>query len=279
MIEVRGVRKKYKKSDLYAVDNISFSIRGQEIFGLLGPNGAGKTTIMGIISSLIDPDSGTVEINGKDIAKNDKQLSGELSYVTQHISFRNDMTVSQIMEFSGRLYGMSKAEIRESTEVLLKYTGLYSKKDKLARELSGGMKRALMIARAILVRPSVLLLDEPTVGLDPFSRHHIWDLLKSLNAMGMMILITTHYIEEAENLCSRVALIDNGKLLDIDRPESMINKMGNFAVDLFDDVHTKTSFFISRKEALDYANKSERNFNLRRTSLEDVFIQRTGKGL
>lgn len=183
------------------------------------------------------------------------------------------------MELQGRLYGMPRAVIRQKTEELLSFCGLLEHRKKIVRRLSGGMKRKLMLCRALLTEPEILFLDEPTVGLDPASRRQMWDLLKNLNRQGLTIILTTHYIDEAQYLCQRIALIDKGAIARLSTPEQLIRELGEVAVDEFDGDHTRNAFFHDKDSALAYAAGLQNRFILRSTTLEDVFLNLVGCGL
>lgn len=279
MIEIQNVSKIYPGAQVKAVDNISLTIQSGSFFGLLGPNGAGKTTLISMLSTLLIPTQGRILIDGEELNRQRGDIKRKLSLITQHISLRNDMTLDQIMELQGRLYAMPKNEIRARSEELLSFCGLLEHRKKIVRKLSGGMKRKLMLCRALLTSPEILILDEPTIGLDPASRRQMWDLLKTLNRQGMTILLTTHYIDEAQYLCQEIALIEKGKVARLDTPDALIRELGEVAIDEFDGDHTKSAFFSSKETALDYASKLENKFVLRNTTLEDVFLNVAGRGL
>ena len=279
MIEIRNVSKVYPGAKVKAVDNISLTIPSGEFFGLLGPNGAGKTTMISMLSTLLIPNEGEILIDGEVLDRRRGDIKRKLSLITQHNSLRNDMTLDQIMELQGRLYAMPKAEIRRRSEELLSFCGLLEHRKKIVRKLSGGMKRKLMLCRALLTEPEILILDEPTIGLDPASRRQMWDLLKALNRQGMTILLTTHYIDEAQYLCQRIALIEQGKVARLDTPDALIRGLGEVAIDEFNGDHTRSAFFARKEDALQYAAGLENKFVLRNTTLEDVFLNVAGRGL
>lgn len=279
MIELDHITKIYPQSDTKALDGVSLEIATGEFFGLLGPNGAGKTTLISILATLLLPTEGEVRVDGQVLTRQRLDIKRRLSLITQHNSLRNDMTLDQILELQGRLYALPGAEIRQRGEELLAFCGLAEHRKKTVRRLSGGMKRKLMLCRALLTRPEILILDEPTIGLDPASRRQMWDLFRSLNRQGMTILLTTHYIEEAQSLCGRVALIDRGRVARLDAPEDLIRQLGGTAVDEFDGDHTKSAFFPDKEAALAYAAGLEGDFTIRATTLEDVFLHVVGRGL
>ena len=192
---------------------------------------------------------------------------------------RQDMTMDEVMEYQGRLYYMPKKEIREKSAQLLEFAGLDQFRHRVVRHLSGGMKRKLMICRALLTEPEILLLDEPTAGMDALARRQMWDLLRSLHRKGMTIVLTTHYMEEAQALCQRVALINRGKLQKLDTPEALIRELGEFAVDETTEAGSGSVFFGSREEAIAYLARADRQATLRATTLEDVFVACAGQKL
>ena len=211
MIEIKNVTKIYPGQKSPALSGLNLMIADGEFFGLLGPNGAGKTTTIKLLATLLLPNEGEIVVDGKKLERSSLDVKRKLSMITQEYSLRSNMTAEQIMELHGRLYQLPKDVIRSRTEELLNFCGLGDHKKKICRQLSGGMKRKLMLCRGLLTAPEILILDEPTVGLDPFARRQMWDLLKKLNEQGMTILLTTHYIDEAQYLCRRIALIDKGK--------------------------------------------------------------------
>ena len=279
MIEIQHISKIYPESKSKALDDVSLNIESGEFFGLLGPNGAGKTTLISILSTLLLPTQGEVHIDGEKLTRQRQDIKRKLSLITQHNSLRSDMTLDEIMELHGRLYFMNRKRARERSEELLTFCGLIDHRKKTVRKLSGGMKRKLMLCRALLTDPGILILDEPTIGLDPASRRQMWDLLRTLNRQGMTILLTTHYIDEAQYLCGRIALIDQGKAARLDTPGNLIRELGEVAIDEFDGDHTKSAFFSQKEDALAYAAGLENKFMVRGTTLEDVFLNVVGRGL
>lgn len=279
MIEIKNVTKIYPGQKSPALSGLNLTIADGEFFGLLGPNGAGKTTTIKLLATLLIPNEGEIVVDGKKLERSSLDVKRKLSMITQEYSLRSNMTAEQIMELHGRLYQLPKDVIRSRTEELLNFCGLGDHKKKICRQLSGGMKRKLMLCRGLLTAPEILILDEPTVGLDPFARRQMWDLLKKLNEQGMTILLTTHYIDEAQYLCKRIALIDKGKTQRVDNPSTLISELGATAVDEFDGTHTKSRFFSSREEALAFAGTLSNDFVIRSTTLEDVFVTLIGRNL
>ena len=279
MIEIRHVTKIYPQAKSKALDDVSMTIQSGEFFGLLGPNGAGKTTLISILATLLLPTEGEIIIDGEKLTRQRGDVKRKLSLITQHNSLRNDMTLDQIMELQARLYAMDLRQARARSAELMAFCGLADHRNKTVRKLSGGMKRKLMLCRALLTEPEILILDEPTIGLDPASRRQMWDLLRTLNRQGLTILLTTHYIEEAHYLCQRIALIDQGRTARLDTPQQLISELGEVAVDVFGDDRTQSAFFPGKEEALAYAAGLDGKFMLRSTTLEDVFLSVVGRGL
>ena len=277
MIELKHLTKKY--DHFLAVEDLNLKIETGEFFGLLGPNGAGKTTTIGMLSTLLLPTSGEIWINGELLTRQKNQLKQKLSVVTQEYSMRQDMTMNEIMEYQGRLYFMPRREIRAKTEELLNFCGLLPFRKRTVRKLSGGMKRKLMVCRALLTGPEILLLDEPTAGMDALSRRQMWNLLRQLNGKNLTILLTTHYMEEAQSLCNRVALMDHGKLEEINTPAGLIESLGKYTVDLETSEGAKSHYFHSRPEAISFLSSLDGQCTLRETTLEDVFVERAGRHL
>ncbi|MCD7736750.1 MAG: ABC transporter ATP-binding protein [Lachnospiraceae bacterium] len=290
MIELRDLTKKY--DEFTAVDHLNLTIGTGEFFGLLGPNGAGKTTTIGMISTLLLPSEGEVLVDGERLTRRNAGLKRKISLITQEYSMRQDMTMDEIMEYQGRLYYMPVKKIRERSEELLEFCGLIDYRRRTVRKLSGGMKRKLMVCRALLTEPEILLLDEPTAGMDALARRQMWNLLKKLNGQSLTILLTTHYMEEAESLCGRVGLMYNGKLEETDSPRNLIDKLGRYAVDYTmnaSSIPTRSAqdgtdllqsrFFHEREAAIACLSESGGEATLRNTTLEDVFLEKVGKHL
>ena len=277
MIETKNLTKTF--DNFTAVDSLDLKIETGEFFGLLGPNGAGKTTTISLLSTLLLPTKGEILIDGQKLTRNRPDLKRKISVITQEYSMRQDMTMDEIMEYQGRLYFMPRREIKERTEELLEFCDLIKFRKRTVRKLSGGMKRKLLVCRALLTEPEILLLDEPTAGMDALSRRQMWNLLRKLNGKNLTILLTTHYMEEAQNLCSRVALMDHGKLEEINTPSGLIDSLGRYAVDVFSGEETRSSYFNSREEAIAYLSGLSGQASLRETTLEDVFVERAGRHL
>lgn len=225
VIEIKDLLKKYNNN--IAVNNISLSIEEGEIYGILGPNGAGKSTTISIICSLLHPTSGEVKILGENIKKKPLEIKKFLGLVPQNIAVYKDFTAYENIKFFGELYGLRGKKLKEEINKALEFTGLLDVKNKCAKEFSGGMLRRLNIACAIIHKPKILIMDEPTVGIDPQSRNHIMDAVKELNKKGVTIVYTTHYMEEVEALCSKIAIIDNGKIIVEGTKEELKDKISD----------------------------------------------------
>jgi len=220
MIEVQNLRKKFK--DFVAVDNISFFIKKGEIFAFLGPNGAGKTTTIRMLTTLLHPTNGKISLNGNDPVREQDKVRRSFGIVFQDPSLDEELTAFENMEFHGVLYKVPKDVRRNRIEQLLKFVELWDRKDDLVKHFSGGMKRRLEIARGLVHHPEILFLDEPTLGLDPQTRNHIWSYIKNLNKEEKMtVFFTTHYMEEADRVANRVAIIDNGKIIAQGSPQEL----------------------------------------------------------
>ena len=277
MIELKGLTKKF--GDFTAVDDLNLRVETGEFFGLLGPNGAGKTTTISMVSTVLLPTSGEILVDGKKLDRKASEQKRKLSVITQEYSMRQDMTMDEVMEYQARLYMLPKREWKPKADELLEFTGLTEYRRRTARHLSGGMKRKLMICRALLIEPQILLLDEPTAGMDAISRRQMWNLLRRLNERDITIILTTHYMEEAQALCDRVALINRGKLQKLDTPQALIEELGAFAVDETSEDSLKSRYFSTRQEAIAYLQTADHSAMLRQTTLEDVFVECAGRKL
>ena len=218
-------------NDLIAVDNISFDILQGEIFGLLGPNGAGKTTTLSMLATMLTPTSGSATVNGIDIEKDPDGVRKSIGIVFQDQSLDEELTAWENMDFHGRLYRIPADLRNKRITELLTLVELEDRKNDIVKTFSGGMRRRLEIARGLLHHPSVLFLDEPTLGLDPQTRNHLWEYIATLaREKGITIILTTHYMDEADRLCNRVAIIDHGKIIALDTPENLKNGIGGDVV-------------------------------------------------
>jgi ABC-2 type transport system ATP-binding protein len=221
--------------DIIAVNDVSFDVARGEIFAFLGPNGAGKSTTIKILTTLLNPTSGNVKVNGFDIVEAEDEVRHSFGIVFQDPSLDDELTAWENMEFHGVLYSVEKGMRRARIEELMKFVELWDRKDDLVKNFSGGMKRRLEIARGLLHHPKILFLDEPTLGLDPQTRNHIWSYIQNLNKTeGITIFFTTHYIEEAERVASRVAIIDHGMIVARGTPSELkTNASANSLEDAF----------------------------------------------
>ena len=302
LIRARGLTKTY--GDFVAVDSIDFDVAKGESFGFLGPNGAGKSTTMRIIGATSVRTSGTLTILGKDPEVNGPQIRAHLGVVPQQDNLDNELTVSDNIFIYGRYFGLSSSFINKKIPELLEFAQLEEKKDTKVEALSGGMKRRLTIARSLVSEPDILMLDEPTTGLDPQARHILWDRLFRLKEQGVTLLITTHYMDEAEQLCDRLIVMDKGKIMAEDSPAQLIKTYSTkevlevrFGSDRNQEMVDVLRPLADRIEVLPdrillYATDGEQlleqiaakgihpNTSLvRRSSLEDVFLRLTGRSL
>jgi len=222
-ITINNLSKIYKNQKSYSLDNISLEIKSGIIFGLLGPNGAGKSTLINILADLVYKTSGTIKIFGKDYSKELYEIKPRIGIVPQELNMDPFFTPYELLELQAGLYGVPKE--KRQTKKILNLLALEDKSDAYARTLSGGMKRRLLIAKAMVHDPEILVLDEPTAGVDVELRQTLWENIKSLKTQGKTIIITTHYLHEAENLCDEIAIINKGKLLITDKTKNIKSKM------------------------------------------------------
>lgn len=231
-LDIQGLTKIYS-GGFEALKGIDLQVEHGDFFALLGPNGAGKSTTIGIMTTLVNKTSGKVEMYGRDIDKYPNQVKSLLGVVPQEFNFDPFRKVFDVVYFQSGYYGVPKKKAKERTKQLLTELGLWDKKDNAARSLSGGMKRRLMIARALVHDPKFLILDEPTAGVDIELRRSMWDFLKEINSHGTTIILTTHYLEEAENLCNKIAIIDHGKIIENTDKKSLLQQL-NVETVIFD---------------------------------------------
>ncbi|MBN1454919.1 MAG: ATP-binding cassette domain-containing protein [Methanomicrobia archaeon] len=289
-----------------AVDRVSFTITRGEIFGLLGPNGAGKTTTISMLSTLLRPTSGSARVNGFEIVKHEDDVRKSIGIVFQDQSLDEELTAYENMDFHGRLYRIPRAVRQQKIVDLLQLVELNDKRDNLVKTFSGGMRRRLEIARGLLHEPKVLFLDEPTLGLDPQTRNHLWAYIEQLNKeKGVTIILTTHYMDEADRLCDRVAIIDKGKIIALDTPERLKDELGGDVITVKASEPDKLS---AQLKALSWVNQAEshdgqvtvtvqnaerhvaelarlaathgieiESISIRNPTLEDVFLYYTGR--
>ncbi|WP_156157264.1 ATP-binding cassette domain-containing protein [Methanosarcina siciliae] len=224
IIEVNDLE--YFFGEVKAVDKISFTVKEGEIFSFLGPNGAGKSTVINVLTTLLPVQKGRAMVAGFDLKTEPEKVRESIGIVFQELTLDRDMTVREILEYHGRLYSMPKAARQERIEELIKLVELEGKRDALTRHLSGGMKRRLEIARGLMTRPKVLFMDEPTIGLDPQTRIRIWEYVKDINREGTTIFLTTHYMDEADQLSDRISIIDHGKIIVTGKSWELKNALG-----------------------------------------------------
>ena len=216
--------------DVHAVKGMSLQVAKGEVFGLLGPNGAGKTTMISMMTALLEPSAGTITVDGLDLAKHTQEVKAKMGLVPQEMALYMTLSARQNLMFFGRIYGMKGKALRDRVDEVLEVIGLTEKADAPLTSYSGGMKRRVNIGAGLLHKPQVLFLDEPTVGVDPQSRNAIFESVESLNRDGMTVIYTTHYMEEAQRLCHRVAIMDDGKLIALDTPTGLIRSLGGGVV-------------------------------------------------
>lgn len=211
ILKTADLTKKYQNRAV--VDNVNIEIRQGEIFGLLGPNGAGKSTMMNMICSIVRPTAGAIELFGKDPWKHKKEVLQKVGYIPQELAIHGSLKAWENVELFTSLYGIKGTALKEAVESSLKYVGLWERRQEFAKNFSGGMKRRLNIACAIGHQPELLIFDEPTVGIDPQSRNFILEKIKESNSRGATVIYTSHYMEEVEAICTRIAIMDNGKMI------------------------------------------------------------------
>ncbi len=229
-ISIRGLTEFY--GDLRALDNFSMEVRQGEFFDFLGPNGAGKTTTINILAGLTTYEDGEVKVFGKDIVRNYREARKLIGVVPQEFNFDDYFTVDEILRFYAGYFGIGRHEARKRVDELLDQFNLAQKRETHVRQLSGGMKRRLLIARALIHNPKILILDEPTAGVDVELRRNLWRSMQELNKQGTTILLTTHYIEEAERLAKRIGIINRGKIIAIDNKDDLIEQLHKNNLDL-----------------------------------------------
>jgi lipooligosaccharide transport system ATP-binding protein len=302
LIVVKNLVKQF--GDFTAVNGINFSVKQGESFGLLGPNGAGKSSTMRIIGATSQRTSGEVLILGKDPEQAGPQIRAHLGVVPQQDNLDEELTCAENLYIYGRYFGLPKTSIKSKLDELLEFAQLLDKKNSKVKALSGGMKRRLTIARALVSDPDILMLDEPTTGLDPQARHILWDRLFRLKEKGVTLLITTHHMDEAEQLCDRLIVMDKGEIMAEGSPSELIKKYSTkevlevrFGSDRNSQMVEKLQSFAQRLEELPdrlllytesgedllakivAANIHPNTSLVRRSSLEDVFLRLTGRSL
>jgi ABC-2 type transport system ATP-binding protein len=300
-LEVNKLCKIYD-GGLEALKGIDLSIPEGSFYGLLGPNGAGKTTTIGIITGLVNITSGSASIMGYDSVKEFRIARKLIGLSPQELNFDVFFSVGELLELQAGYYGLSSKSAKERTSIMLEQFGLEDKRSAKSRELSGGMKRRVQIAKALIHDPPIVILDEPTAGVDIELRHMLWDYLRSINKAGKTILLTTHYIEEAEQLCEKVSIINNGKIIANDSPANLTQRHGKSGLEIelsksIDNLElTELDFSLENKKLYININNPEKemakiiskissqgglieNVRILRSSLEDVFIKLTGKSI
>ena len=308
MIEIKDVTKSYGRHKV--LQNVSFEIMEGELFGLLGPNGAGKSTLIDILTGIQSMDSGEIFINGKSIKTDKVEIRKQLGLVPQDIALLEELNAVDNLEYFGGLYGLARAELKNQIEKLLEVAGLTDKKKEKVKNYSGGMKRRLNIAVAMLHNPSILILDEPTVGVDAQSRQHIFDYIQSLAEQGTTILYTSHYMEEIETLCKRVFILDLGEEVAYGTKEEVKKLVGHtqtvsltldrvpagfdevlknsengiqfVTVDGQDIALTIDQTIFSMMKLIEQVEQAQlviKSVNVKETTLEEAFLQLTGKTL
>ncbi|KPK86490.1 MAG: hypothetical protein AMJ94_17965 [Deltaproteobacteria bacterium SM23_61] len=307
ILRVEDLRKKYDSTE--AVCGISFEVRPGEFFGLLGPNGAGKTTTIGMLTGWVEPSGGRVEIRGMDLYAGPRDAKRAIGLVPQSFAFYPALTAGENLTFFGRLYGMRGKALEERKAFVLEMVSLADRADQSVGTFSNGMKRRLNMAVGLLHEPALLILDEPTVGIDAQTRNGILESLRRLNLNGMTVLYTTHYIEEAQDLCDRVAIMDHGKIIALDAPRALIQCLGKGIIrmefhDTVDEsllgriqahggitrvdaprkrVHLETDRTAAvLRDLLDLKKNGQllfKTLDVMEPDLESVFIHLTGRGL
>ncbi len=273
MIEAHGLTKRY--GEALAVDNLDLQVRAGEVFGLLGPNGAGKTTTIKMLTMLARPTSGSATIDGLSIAADKIAIKRRISVVPQENNFDRELTAYENLHIYSMLHGLphSQRKIQECLELV----DLWDRRDSLINKFSGGMQRRLLIARALLSEPKVLFLDEPSIGLDPQIRRQMWDVIRKTRIEGRTVVMTTHYIEEAEALCDRVGIMAKGSLIALDRPANLMASVGEYVVEYVDDDGRLVQQICrDREEAHARSQGRECCVTIRKSNLEDVFLKLTG---
>ena len=307
LLSVKNLTKVF--SNKTVVNDLSFHINEKEILGILGPNGAGKSTTFNIISGLLKPDKGEICLTDNDMNVSKKQYKSNIGVVPQEISLYESMTIQENLLFLGKLYGVRGKKLKERVESLIEDVQLTEKKHTEVGKLSGGMKRRVNIAAALVHLPKLVIMDEPTVGIDPQSRSVVWDIIRSLREKGISVIITSHYVDEIERLSDRVLIIDLGKVIAEGTVESLVSSHCNskiYSVDFYDisdalvkeiemiqgvnsiDINDNVLKIITTKDLniieniIKAANKHNldiKNIDFKKPGLEDVFFHLTGKGL
>lgn len=273
IIQLNHLSKNY--GPIEAVRSLSFSIARGEVFGLLGPNGAGKTTTIKMLTMLARPTSGSATVDGLSIVADKRDIKRRISVVPQENNFDRELTAYENLHIYSMLHGLphSQRKIQECLELV----DLWDRRDSLINKFSGGMQRRLLIARALLSEPKVLFLDEPSIGLDPQIRRQMWDVIRKTRIEGRTVVMTTHYIEEAEALCDRVGIMAKGSLIALDTPANLTASVGEYVVEYVDDDGRLVQQICrDREEAHTRSQGRECCVTIRKSNLEDVFLKLTG---
>lgn len=279
-VSLQNVHKVYNNTCV--VNDLSLAIEPGEIFGLLGPNGAGKSTTIRMLTTLAKQTQGDIVVAGFDVSRQPAQVRRQIGVVLQQVSVDADMTVWENMEFHGRMHHIPPAQRKVDIGQWLNYIGLSDRTNDKVKTLSGGMKRRLQIARALLHKPSILFLDEPTVGLDPQTRRRLWEIIRELNReQKMTMLLTTHYMEEVEYLCDRIGIMDQGQLIESGTLEGLRQKHGEGIVMKQKGDRWEYVFFPTLAEANHYLDQQPDKTGMmtRPANLEDIFVELTGRNL
>lgn len=306
IISVKDLYHRY--GEFIAVDGISFEVKEGEIFSFLGPNGAGKSTAINVLTTLLPIQEGSAMVAGYNVAKNPQNVRESIGIVFQDVTLDRDMTCREILEFHGNLYRMPNAERKKRIDELLALVQLENKQDARTKQLSGGMKRRLEIARGLMTRPRVLFLDEPTIGLDPQTRMRMWDYIKAVNREGTTIFLTTHYMDEADHLSDRISIIDKGRIITTGKSYELKNTLGEDLIYLETSDMGETKKILSGLEMVKEIREKSRGLvamlegdgtkilpmiietlsaggikvsvvNLKKPSMDDVFVHYTGREL
>ena len=278
MIHVSHLTKRYGPAagGFMAVNAVSFHVAPGTVFGLLGPNGAGKSTTIKMLTTLSRPDAGRCIIDGIDVAAAPLAIKKRIGVVPQENNLDRELSAWENLQIYGMLHKV--ASLPEKIEQALGAVSLWEKREIVVSRFSGGMQRRLLIARALLTEPTVLFLDEPTIGLDPQIRRQLWDIIRKCRRAGRTVMLTTHYIEEAEALCDMIGIIASGRMIALDSPESLKKTVGEYVIDFPDgDGNLRQVMCRSREEAHEQAKSLPNGVTIRRSNLEDVFIKLTGE--
>lgn len=245
-VKIKNLTKKFNQ--LIAIDNISLKIEKREIIGIIGPDGAGKTTFLRLLAGLLKPSSGSILLEGINVVKNPQKIKEFIGYMPQHFSLYGDLNVSENLKFFADLYGVPSNKFKERKKELLRFSGLSPFEDRLARNLSGGMQKKLVLACNLFHTPEILLLDEPTTGVDPVSRKELWDLLFKINGRGTTLLITTPYMDEAQR-CHKISFMYEGRILSYASPQSLIEERKEETIELVAE-HTRARRLLEKLPGL-----------------------------